>query len=316
MKEYIIFGPEKWEKYFTDQVCQYLENNDNYQISIKENKVDFKLDITENHPNWYGSIRKYIFFQNNETKQFFAIDHSDQFNYFKEEIVSHPLCIGILKCQYRKGNYKQWEEKIVPFTYGVKEREAYFACREEVKCIVGTNRRMYFKGSMLRRRNILKGVHKMKLLNDDYRIKDDSGNVTLKVSQKEYLTSMAQSKIALSVPGVGNCCHREIEAFGLGVPVLMPTLKNQYYNPLIPDKHYIAADSPLLEDREITRYSTVEDDILCGEIRKRYEEAINDDKFLNYIVKNAMEWFEENIVFPSNIELIKRILLEKFNYQL
>lgn len=56
------------------------------------------------------------------------------------------------------------------------------------------------------------------------------------------MEELCDNKVALALPGCGNICHREIEAFGLSTPVLMPRLKNRLYEDLIPDHHYISVD--------------------------------------------------------------------------
>lgn len=310
---YTIYGPEKWEEYFTSQVYKYLEEN-GYRVCIKK-KMEFSLDITKKSSNWYGVIRKFIIFQNNDTGQFFVINHADQFDYVPEEIVSHPLCICVLKCQYRTGSYGEYENKVSSFIYGVKERENYFSLKDEMKLIPESNRKMYFKGNETSRFNFLEYLSDANLINKDYGFRKD-GLRNLKVPQKEYLQNMASYRISLSLPGVGNCCHREIESFGIGVPVLMPILKNSYYRNLVPNVHYISVDNRNIGNHRTRDYIVEEEKILCEMIKVRYNEVVNDDEFLEYISNNALLWFKDNIIYPSAPNLIREILKYKFNYEL
>jgi hypothetical protein len=101
-----------------------------------------------------------------------------------------------------------------------------------------------------------------------------------------YFEKLSTIKLALSLPGIGNFCHREIECFGLGTPVLMPVLINQMRNPLIPDFHYVSV--PRVKD--IKEQAKLLD--------KRYLEVINDDQFLSFISKNCKEWYERNCKPP------------------
>lgn len=314
IKSYTIFGPEKWESYFLDDISIYLQNK-NYQVDIKT-KMEFHLDITANHNNWYGVMRKNIICQNNNTKKFFVINHADQIDDIPEDIINHPLCVGILKCQYKQGRYDRWKHKVAPFTYGVKEKDKYFLLRDKIKKISIKSQKMYFKGNETGRKNILTRLADMEIINSDYGFRDGHGNRNLKIKQEEYLENIAESKLALSLPGVGNCCHRELEAFGVGVPVLMPVLINRYYNDLIPNVHYVAVNTSLIGKHKIKHYSEEEEKIFCCLIKQRYKEIINNDEFLNKISENALSWFDKNIVFPSNMILLEKILLEELDYQL
>ena len=314
MKSYTIYGPEKWESYFTEYVHQYLTTKG--YIVFTKNKTSFNLDITDSCPNWYGVLRKNIIFQDNQTKQFFAINHADQDDDISIEIVSHPLCVGTLKCQYRHGSYGEWENKVSAFTYGVKEKGQYFALREKMRDTESSTKQMYFKGNETGRKNILIRLREMGLINNDYGFRDGHGSRKLKIAQEIYLSNMAKSKLILSLPGIGGCCHRELEAFGIGVPVLMPVLVNKYYNQPIPDFHYIAVDALSISGKKIKHYNDQEEKLLCKLIADRYHEVINNDSFLCETSTNAMIWFDHNISFPSNMELMEDILSKEFGYQL
>ncbi len=313
---YTIYITKKWENYFSNQICKYLLDN-KYEACIK-NKTNFDIDIRNKISNWYGILRKYIIIQNNKTKQFFAIDHADQFDHIVKEIVAHPLCICILKCQYRKGSYGECENKISPFSYGVKEEE-FFSLRKKYINSPKNKTKMYFKGNEIGRSVILKTLFNIQLINDDYGYRE-KGVRAFQISQKYYLKKMAKRKMALSLPGIGNFCHREIEAFGIKVPVLMPILKNQYYNNLIPDFHYISIDNTKLgnlkTDYDIRGYNQSDIDAFCKMIENRYKEVYRDNKYLKYISNNASIWFKNNILYPSIPNLIQKILKDKFNYEL
>jgi len=310
-KSYTIYGLWKWEDYFTNQIYWYL-NGKNYNVYIK-NKRDFGLGITDDINEWLGIIRKEIIIQNNDTQKFFVINHADQFDYIPEKLLSDELCVGALKCQYRKGNYGLFEDKVSSFIYGLKEKYRYFKIRSDCIKLPKINREFYFKGNETSRWHILKILDKMGIINSDYGFRVN-GRKVLKLPQNEYLKNMACRKVVLSLPGIGNFCHRELEAFGINVPVLMPILYNSYYNDLIPNFHYISVDVLSIKKDNMKEYDNEEVQIFCEAIRSRYKEVIDDDVFLSYISKNAMKWFEENIVYPSSMVIMQKILRDKFNY--
>jgi hypothetical protein len=278
--------------------------------------MDFSLDITAACANWYGALRKNIVVKEAGSGRFFLINHADQSFDMSWDLVAHPLCIGVLKCQYRDGDYERCPEKVSPFTYGVKEKQQYYLFRAACKAEWHRDTPMFFKGNESGRKNLLSRLVKMGLLNGDYGFRDGSGTRHLKVSQKEYLQRMASAKVVFSLPGIGNFCHRELEAFGIGVPVLMPVLKNRYYDPLVSDQHYIGIDTSDIGAPKIRLYTKEDEQLVCERIEKRYCEVVENTALLEQTAANAMRWFEGNIVFPQNMILLERILAERFGYLL
>jgi hypothetical protein len=55
----------------------------------------------------------------------------------------------------------------------------------------------------------------------------------------EYLDELSNYSCALSLPGGTEICNRDIECFGIGVPVIRPFVQTAYPEPLIPNYHYI-----------------------------------------------------------------------------
>ncbi len=105
----------------------------------------------------------------------------------------------------------------------------------------------------------------------------------------DFTKKMKEYKVILSLPAHGNLCHREFEAFGIGVPVLMPEHTNKLYDPLIPNEHYVSVSH-------------------WTELEERYNEVKDDKEFLEYISKNAMEWFDRNCRYPNCYKYFKEPL--------
>jgi len=115
----------------------------------------------------------------------------------------------------------------------------------------------------------------------------------------QYLQESFQFKLAFSIGGgggvmCGDLCFRDIEMFGLGIPLMRPTLITESYEPLIPNFHYIAVDAEF--DSE---YKYMNPDALSKNIATRYREVINDDELLNFVKDNAKKWYENNISYPK-----------------
>ena len=115
----------------------------------------------------------------------------------------------------------------------------------------------------------------------------------------QYLQEAFQFKLAFSIGGgggalCGDLCFRDIEMFGLGIPVLRPKLIVENSEPLLPDYHYIAVDTEF--DAE---YRYANPDILSQRIASSYREVIEDNELLEFIKNNAKTWYENNISYPK-----------------
>lgn len=115
----------------------------------------------------------------------------------------------------------------------------------------------------------------------------------------QYLQEAFQFRLAFSIGGgggalCGDLCFRDIEMFGLGIPLMRPKLVVENSEPLIPNFHYVAVDAEF--DSEY-RYSNPEE--LSQHIAQRYREVIDDVEFLEFVKNNAKNWYENNISYPK-----------------
>ena len=162
---------------------------------------------------------------------------------------------------------------------------------EVYRNIERTRRELHFRGKIdhSNRHRILDCLQATGILSSD----------PASVSLEDFLEEMSTHRLALSLPGHGNLCHREIEAFAVGTPVLMPKLKNSLHDPLIADVHYVAVDVDP-EDapaEEVARR-------LCD----RYHQVIDDRTLLEAVRERATQWYERNVRFPASLELTGRLL--------
>jgi hypothetical protein len=115
----------------------------------------------------------------------------------------------------------------------------------------------------------------------------------------QYLQESIHFQLAFSIGGgggalCGDLCFRDIEMFGLGIPLMRPNLIVENSEPLIPDFHYVAV--PAEFDSEY-RYANPEE--LSKRIAIRYREVINDTEFLEFVKNNAKIWYENNVSYPK-----------------
>jgi len=164
------------------------------------------------------------------------------------------------------------------------------------------NKKLYWRGSIYKNpsqpeyydvRKALEIIASTPAFNADFYF----GNFPIPFEQ--YVSEAINFKLALSFGGggghsCGDFCFRDIEMYGLGIPVLRPRYVVETEDPLIPDVHYIAVDC---EFDDNFRYKHPEQ--LARNIIQRYTDVINNDDFLNTITINAREWYLRNIAGPT-----------------
>jgi hypothetical protein len=117
----------------------------------------------------------------------------------------------------------------------------------------------------------------------------------------KYATEMLDFKLALSVAGRGEMCYRDIECMAMGVPFIRFEYTTELNPPLIPNFHYISVDRPddLKDWMNLDRNGEHHH---AEMITKRYLEVIDDTEFLEFISKNAREYYENYLSPTSSVK--------------
>ena len=116
---------------------------------------------------------------------------------------------------------------------------------------------------------------------------------------QDYLDIATKYKIGLAISSLAELCYREIEYMAIGLPMM----RLEYITPtnpqLIPDYHYIAVDREkygLHGSKSIPQWSTDYDRAggkkYVDAYRDRFLEVKDDNEFLNFISRNAREYYE------------------------
>ncbi len=118
---------------------------------------------------------------------------------------------------------------------------------------------------------------------------------TRKIEPSEYFDFLSDHEVCLSIGGVanGDLCYRDIECMAMGVPFLRFDFVTTLNPALIPNYHYISVPLQL----DLPKQRDVLKDRLGNEshaklLEKRFLEVIEDKNFLNFISKNAREYYE------------------------
>lgn len=108
---------------------------------------------------------------------------------------------------------------------------------------------------------------------------------------ESYVEELVTYKCGLSFTGAAEICHRDLEYFALGMPVIRPELKNtQFLEPLIPGYHYISTEAGSHEEK-------------MHSINKKWDEVKNDFDLLDFIGNNARDWYLRNGKLDTQAQL-------------
>lgn len=259
--------------YITERVDSLIQTlQSKYRVEIFQNThylgVKFDQCMVFEHPDG----------------MFKVIDWSDRDRPDKMEsadIIKHPNCQFVLKCQYNP----LWRTpKLRPFFYFEKTKPRNFSeSIDHFRSLQKTNNKLYWRGNMhVGRETVIKRVGD--LLNEGF---DQN------IAVDEFYKELASHKIALSLPGLGKSCHREFECFAVGTVVISPKFQNIYHVPLIPNYHYLSVD-----------WGTPDE--IAASIRNRISTL--EDSEIARIRANAIKYYDDNIRFESSIRWLEHLL--------
>lgn len=110
------------------------------------------------------------------------------------------------------------------------------------------------------------------------------------INGKDYFEEISKYRIALSLNGNGEFCLRDLECMGIGIPVVRSELMTQFYNPLIPDYHYIKGSRACPE--AWFTYRGINKKIIAEEFIENIEKIIDNYDTLLSISKKQIEYFD------------------------
>lgn len=255
-------------------------------LSIK-NPENGKYIVVSCIDNW-----KNLFLKNNgwEPDKMVKMFYSAGFNYldyyrFKQTYPNVLLPKDITKIYepFFYGTYKTNHDNLINDLYE----------NREIK-----HKKMYFRGWLQDfRKKMLSNVN-----NSDFHIVNvrDEGSKTLDYAR--YLKEMSEYTCCLSLPGATEICNRDIESFAIGLPVIRPLLHTNYPDPLIPDYHYINCYK---DCKYWTGNAFYENFAELGASLEVYWNMVkNNTEYLNFIAKNARDWYLRNCTIENNTQYI------------
>jgi hypothetical protein len=135
------------------------------------------------------------------------------------------------------------------------------------------------------------------------------------VSQKEYLEKLIKSKIGISYyldldkyntpyDHPGEFCYRDIEYILCGVPFIRIEFKDQLYDPILANHHYIS----IPREHAYVAYERYGDRGLSELYISKYNEIKDDQHFLDFISKNQIKWSNRNLMNNNKEKLTFKLL--------
>jgi hypothetical protein len=222
--------------------------------------------------------------ENKKTKEFFVLSVSDNLTGTILNHQSNPLCKKILVAQYNEKTIKNhlrgdFFEKFEPWIYFPSNEfdlDGKFQKRKEIETYID---KFCFWGTSMEDRKILSHFNP-EIFDGGLPI----GNFD------SYSDTLIQYKMALSIAGRAEFCYRDIENFGMGIPIIRFEYENKMSVPLVPNYHYISIKRP---DNLV--YDRLGEKEHAELIEKRFFEVKDDYEFLNFISKNARNYYENNL---------------------
>ena len=192
--------------------------------------------------------------------------------------------------------YPDFDYIYTPFTYNVYSLRVARLIEE-----VFSNRSY----DNLKNETVFRGYLYMerKFLNDVF-TNNEQIKVLDRIEDVDYLIEQTNNICALSLNGAGEICNRDIELFGIGMPVMRLDLNVEFQNKLIPDYHYISLGKCGFEhSRTLIDYNELKDRIV-----EKYNYILKNKEEATQIGQNARKWYLENCTLDSMVKLFKSIV--------
>jgi FkbM family methyltransferase len=277
---------------FWDDFTEYLKNF----FDVEENRFfdsahmqRFPVKLNKGLSNELLLLECEYVIENLENGEFVVMSVSDDLTHATINERNNPFLKKVLISQFlpekileHTGEHMYKYSPWTYFTSSVMDIEPFYERRLETP---PTEDRLYFRGTSLEDRSILE------FFNPE--------TITQFAPQPQdiYYNDIIKHKVALSVDGRGEFCYRDIECFGLGVPIIRYEYKSKFYNELIPNYHYVSLKRPY--DMGLYRLGN---ESHARKLESRYNEVLNNTEFLDFISKNARKYYEDNILQNNKIK--------------
>jgi len=282
-----------WDS-FTQYLKQYFEIEENRYFEGAD-RERWKVNLKKGISSEFLLLECEYVIENAETGEFHILSVSDDFSHASLNEKENPYCKSILLSQFNPIKVKDhtglYFDKYKPWIYFQSlfdDLDVFYHKRHYIKEKSNT---LFFKGTSIQDRSFL--THLDKNYVTDF----------TPTNPNDYFNQLITHKLAISIDGRGEFCYRDVECFGCGVPIIRYKFESILNDPLIPNFHYISIPRP--PDMTLYRTGTKEH---ADRFMEKYFEIINNDELLNFVSKNAREYYERNLSLKSSLEKTFNIL--------
>jgi hypothetical protein len=315
MKRYIVHHPQNFES------REYRYYNQIFNGIIKKLEQHFDvlhtgyykyanqgyspvLLLSDNSTNQAPNIQMLeceMVIEDADTKEIKALSVSDSLTSVILGLAQNPHTTKILVAQYNHEeinhhlNSKESNSIYSPWVYfpqNIENYENYYNRRQNILAEGQLQDKFYFRGTSLEYRNIVSYFDRTVF----------TGGLPLG-GFEAYANDLLQHKVGYSIAGRGEFCYRDVEYMAMGVPFIRFEYTNQMYPKLIPNYHYISVDRPA--DLQYDKDATPEHARL---IEQKFLEVKDNTPYLNFIAKNAREFYKNYIETEKCIEHTLQLL--------
>ena len=282
-----------WDE-LTDELKKTYDVEENRYFEYANSK-SFPVKLSKGISNNFALHECEFVIEFKNSGEFYVLSASDRLSTAMLNEQNNPYLKKVLISQfnydYIKHHVKSNIEKYHPWIYfpqNVFDYESYYQKRKNSEDLID---KMYFRGTTSQRpildyfdKNLVEGFNPI----------------------TNYFDDMIKYRIGLSIAGVGELCYRDIECMCLGIPIIRFEYLSKLNPNLIPNYHYISVDRP----DDIPTHNSLSTDRLGLEhhakmIEQKFLEVKDNKEFLDFISKNAREYYE---TYLSNKNRIKHTL--------
>ena len=189
-----------------------------------------------------------------------------------------------------KENYNQFSHQynIIPSFYILEDWNEHFLI-ETFRRQPKVNDKLFFNGACygLRQffRDTLQNTKYFEFKEKHYNYKD----------KQNYYREISQYKHGFNLDGAAKICYRDIEYFGMGITLFRDELNIMTHEPIVPNVHYFV----IVDDEIKSLITNVNTSKIALEKIEHNIENVFKNYDIDYVVKNAREWYERNAL-PHN----------------
>lgn len=287
----------RYYNYFWDKFTDFLKT----KFEVEENRYfenahieRFKIKLQKGTYHFLDILECEYVIENLDNGEFVILSVADELGpctisekqnpYLKKVLISQFIP---KKIELHTGeNYKKYS----PWTYFQCSMDDLEFYREKRKSIENKIEKMYFRGDE-RNRTILNYFNPIFL------------EKPKRTNSEDYFNELINYEVGLSIGGVGEMCYRDIEYMALEIPFIRFEYQTKLSPNLIPNFHYISI-TPDDDNPEINHinYDRMGDYTHAKKIESKFREVIKNKDLLEFVSKNAREYYENNLVLDKLIK--------------